>query len=192
MTPKQARFVEEYLVDMNATQAAIRAGYSIKTACAIGGENLRKPIIAAAIVEGRKDLADRTGVTQERIIEEYRRIAFADLRDLFTWDEERCVFVASGELTEERSAVISGVKARTVTYTDKDGGSTERIELELKTYDKLKALNDLARHLGMFVERFGGPNGEPLPAPNINVYLPHNSRDELPKAIRDRMGVNGK
>lgn len=68
LTDKQARFVEEYLIDLNATQAAIRAGYSEKTAYSIGQENLTKPDIAAAIQLGRTKLSERALVTQEMVV----------------------------------------------------------------------------------------------------------------------------
>jgi len=68
MTPKQQRFVEEYLVDLNATQAAIRAGYSEKTAGQVGGENLKKPEIAAAIQEQRATISERVQITQDDVL----------------------------------------------------------------------------------------------------------------------------
>ena len=69
MTEKQQRFVEEYLVDLNATQAAIRAGYSEKTAHAIGHENLSKPEILAAIAEARGKQTERTNITADMVLE---------------------------------------------------------------------------------------------------------------------------
>lgn len=68
LTPKQQRFVDEYLIDLNATQAAIRAGYSKKTACGIGCENLTKPNIADAIVKAQEKRTERTEVTQDYVI----------------------------------------------------------------------------------------------------------------------------
>jgi phage terminase small subunit len=68
MTPKQERFVQEYFIDLNATQAAIRAGYSTKTAGVIGGENLRKPNIAAAIAEARAKVSVKLGIEIEEIV----------------------------------------------------------------------------------------------------------------------------
>jgi phage terminase small subunit len=82
LTPKQAAFVREYLVDKNATQAAIRAGYSVKTAASIGEENLRKPEIRTAIDVGLTDLATRVGITAEMVLRERKRIAFFDPRKL--------------------------------------------------------------------------------------------------------------
>lgn len=69
LTPKQQRFVEEYLVDLNATQAAIRAGYSEKTAGAIGGENLEKPEIAAAIQAEMDKRSERTAITADYVLQ---------------------------------------------------------------------------------------------------------------------------
>jgi phage terminase small subunit len=66
---KQERFVEEYLIDLNATQAAIRAGYSEKTAHVIGSENLRKPAIAAAVARAQADRTERTNITQDYVLE---------------------------------------------------------------------------------------------------------------------------
>lgn len=68
LTPKQSRFVDEYLVDLNATQAAIRAGYSEKTAGLIGSENISKPYIAEAIAERMKIRSERTEITQDRVL----------------------------------------------------------------------------------------------------------------------------
>ncbi len=68
MTPKQERFVAEYLIDLNATQAAIRAGYSEKTAQVIGSENLSKPMIAAAVAAAQAERSERTEVTQDYVL----------------------------------------------------------------------------------------------------------------------------
>lgn len=68
LTPKQVLFVEEYLVDLNATQAAIRAGYSEKTAGRIGAENIQKPVIQEAIAERMKMRIERTEITQDRVL----------------------------------------------------------------------------------------------------------------------------
>ena len=69
LTPKQQRFVDEYLIDLNATQAAIRSGYSEKTAAVIGAENLIKPNIAKAIAEAQEKLSNKTQVTVEMVVQ---------------------------------------------------------------------------------------------------------------------------
>jgi phage terminase small subunit len=165
LTPKQQRFVEEYLVDLNATEAALRAGYSSKRRSAKqqGFENLKRPAIAAAIQEARAKLSQQTGVSAERVLEELARIAFSDIRDLFTWDEERACYVPSRNLTKAQAAIVSSVKSKTRHFTTEDETETS-IELELKTYDKLGALEKLGKHLGMFVEKHehSGPSGGPV------------------------------
>lgn len=82
MEPRQERFVQEYLVDLNATQAAIRAGYSEKSARQMGAENLSKPAIQAAIAQAQQDRAVRTGITADRALREAWNVAIADAREL--------------------------------------------------------------------------------------------------------------
>ena len=81
MTKKQKRFIEEYLIDLNATQAAIRAGYRPDNAYSIGSENLRKPEIKAAVDKAMAERSKRTGINQDRILMELARIGFAKITD---------------------------------------------------------------------------------------------------------------
>lgn len=164
LTPKQARFVEEYLIDCNATQAAIRAGYSERTARKIGHENLTKPDIAEAIQAAMSERSRRTEITADRVLQELARIGFADIRDLFTWNEERTAFVPSRDLTADEAAAIAEVQAETTAYTTQDGVTETKIKLRLKTYDKLSALDKIGKHLGMFVDRVEhtGKDGGPI------------------------------
>lgn len=90
LTPKQQRFVGEYLVDLNATQAAIRAGYSARTAGKIGSENLSKPEIAAAVSAAQDERAKRTGITADRVLQELALIAFGDARRLVEHRRTAC------------------------------------------------------------------------------------------------------
>ena len=144
MTAKQQRFVEEYLIDLNATQAAVRAGYSPNTAQEIGSENLSKPIISAAIQRAIADRSRRTGMNADRIIDELAKIAFANVDDL--------IDLANGTVkpdgARDDTAAIQSVRAKTV--PTKQGDITEH---ELRLYDKLKALELLGRHLGLFNDR---------------------------------------
>ena len=82
LEPRQQRFVDEYLLDLNATQAAIRAGYSEKTARQMGAENLSKPAIQAAIAQAQQERAERTGITADRALREAWNVATADAREL--------------------------------------------------------------------------------------------------------------
>jgi phage terminase small subunit len=149
LTPKQKCFVGEYLKDLNATQAAIRAGYSPSSAAEIGYENLRKPQIATAISQAFKARAERTRVEGDRVVLELARIGFSDLREIASWGEGGLAYKASDELTDEAAATIAGI-VETVTRT-KD--SRKRRTLTIKLHDKLRSLELLGRHLGIFTDR---------------------------------------
>lgn len=162
LTPKQQRFVEEYLVDLNATQAAIRAGYSPKTAGQIGEKLLKKAEIREALAERMKARQQRTEVTQDRVVKELAKIAFGDPRNVMTWGPSGVTLKASAELTDDEAAFVSEVSETTTEH----GGS-----LKLKTNDKLKALELLGRHLGMFKEKVEvtGKDGGPVESKTVTV-----------------------
>lgn len=143
LNPKQQRFVDEYLIDLNATQAAIRAGYSPKTATAIASENLSKPSISAAIACAMAERSKRTGITQDRILEELAKVAFIKLTDIVD-DTGR---IKAGATDEDR-ACIESIKYK---RTDTDTGYSE--EREVKASSKLKAIELLMRHTGMLDSR---------------------------------------
>lgn len=79
LTNKQKRFVEEYLIDLNATQAAIRAGYSVNSARDVGCENLTKPNISEAISKAMAERSKRTGINQDRVVRELAKIGFVNM-----------------------------------------------------------------------------------------------------------------
>lgn len=151
MTPKQEVFVREYLIDLNATAAARRAGYAHATTQ--GPRLLENVGIAAAIKEHQDKRAKKLEITADRVVREFARVGFSDIRVLMKWGEDRVTFIPSGDLDEDAAAIVSGVKSKTKHYTDKEGGSETTVELELKTYDKVSALTQIGRHLGMFKDR---------------------------------------
>ena len=144
MTGKQKKFCSEYLVDLNATQAAIRAGYSAETAGAIGAENLKKPQIRARIEKSLAEQSKRTGVTADRVVRELARIAFLKADDV--------IDMTSGSVKDNVSnddlAAIASVRVRTIPMPEGNG-----VEQEIKFADKLKALELLGRRLGMFNDK---------------------------------------
>lgn len=163
LTAKQRAFVREYLIDLNATQAAIRAGYSEKTAGQVGAENLKKPEIATAI-SGAMDLrAKRTEITADRVMQELAKIGFADIRKAVTWQTSLITeednpeggdvavvknivtnnvqLVASEDIDDDTAAAIAEISQNT------NGG------LKIKLHDKRAALVDMGRHLGMFKDK---------------------------------------
>ncbi len=152
LTAKQERFVQEYLIDLNATQAAIRAGYSEKTASVVGCENLTKPNVAEAIAEAKLERSERTEVTQDQVVRELSRLGFSDLRHVMTddgalkfpseWDDNTAASIASIEV----------VTRPTGEKDDQDRPVVEHIH-KIKTWDKNTALTNLGKHLAMFVDR---------------------------------------
>ena len=144
LTPKQARFVQEYLIDLNAAQAAIRAGYSAKTARVIGHENLTKPDIAAAIEKAMAERAERTELTADWVIDELRKIAGANMADYVQYTPEGAPHLDFAALTRDQAAAV-----REMTVEDVVGGK----RVSFKLYDKLGALDKLGRHLGIFREK---------------------------------------
>jgi phage terminase small subunit len=140
LTPKQAKFCEEFLVDLNATKAAIRAGYSAKTAEKIAHENQRKPEIQARVEELRQLQQERTQVTADRVVEKLWKIANFDIRSVCTFDGNEWQFKALEDWDE------SAFSTMTIVGTDNRGRPKVRSE------SRVTALDSLAKYLGMFVD----------------------------------------
>lgn len=147
MTEKQKRFVEEYLIDLNAKQAAIRAGYSVKNADKIGSELLGKTRVQQAVSEAIAERSRRTGVNQDRVVRELARIAFSNFFDIVDPDTARI----RKDATEDDLACIQSIKIKPNEF------GTER---EVRLFDKRAALVDLGKHLGMWNKDAGGEPGE--------------------------------
>lgn len=138
MTDKQARFCEEYMIDLNATQAAIRAGYSPKTAQEQSARLLSNVMVQNRLAQLQAEQSRRTGVSADRVVRELAKIAFANASD--TIDPE----TASVKLDASRDdlAAIQSIKVKSF---GEDG-----LEHEVKLADKLRALDLLGKHLGMY------------------------------------------
>lgn len=151
LTEKQQRFVEEYLIDLNATQAAIRAGYSAKTANEQGCQNLAKLSIQQAIAEKMAERSKRTGINQDRIVLELAKIAFVKMTDIV--DEEGRI---RPDATDDDLSCIESVK-----YKESSSMNGDSVEREVKISSKLKALELLGKHLGMWNDKI-----------DVNVAIP--------------------
>jgi phage terminase small subunit len=163
LTPKQQRFVEEYLIDLNATQAAIRAGYSEKTAGSVGFENLRKPEIASAISEAQAKRSERTQITQDMVLNELAKIGFSDIREALTGDG---ALVSPHEWGDRFAGAVSSIEVVTRPSGEYDENSRPIMDHvhKIKTWDKKGALESIGKHLGMFTDRVEhtGRNGGPI------------------------------
>jgi phage terminase small subunit len=166
LTPKQYRFAEEYLVDLNASAAARRAGYSAHSASVIGYELLQKPAVADLIAQLKKERSERLKCSADRVLEELATVAFSDIRH---YGVNR-----NGQLRRtpgaphEASRAVQSMKQKyelLETTTDSADDGTETIEtirnatVELKLYDKVRTLELIGKHLGMFVEHVDHTTG---------------------------------
>ena len=160
MTARQARFVEEYLIDLNATQAAIRAGYSPLSAESDGPRMLGNPSINAAIEERKARRVAKSGITQARVLEELAGLAFSDIRN-YRIDDAGNLHLAPGA-PRNAMAAISSVKRKV--FTDDEGRST--VEVEFKLWGKTEPLKLVGRHVDVkgVVERVEhtGAGGGPI------------------------------
>lgn len=151
---KQEIFVREYLVDLDATKAAIRSGYSERSARAIGAENLTKPHIKAAIdaeIERRKE---RICITEQEVIKELALIGLADMSDFVQIDESGAIRAISlDSLAEGRSRIIKKVKDKRTSRKTQEGDELVDSFFEFELCDKVKSLELLARHLGILHDK---------------------------------------
>lgn len=140
LTPKQQRFVEEYLIDLNATQAAIRAGYSEKTAYAVGHENLKKPEIAKALSAARGERSQRTEITADYVLSTILETV------------ERC----------KQAVPVTDKTGKQVVVETEDGELVPAYTFDSKAV--LRGCELLGKHLALFTDKheLTGKDGGPL------------------------------
>lgn len=151
---RQKKFIEEYLRDFNGSAAARRSGYAGKRVDQTAYELLRKPEIQRAIAARAHQATATNDATPERVIAEFARVAFANIRDFASWHPDTGVtLIPSEDLTGDQTAAIAEVNCvSTITRTG-DEELTERHSIKLKAWDKLKALESLGRYHALFTDR---------------------------------------
>lgn len=156
LTAKQQRFVEEYLIDLNATQAAIRVGYSKKTADQQASRLLTNVKVREYLTQRQADRANRTEITQDMVLKELAKIGFSDIRKIVRWGETQ-VRMVDGEddgpedmVPYHGLALIDSAEVDDSTAAAIAEVSQSRDGLKVKLHDKKGALVDIGRHLGMF------------------------------------------
>lgn len=166
LNEKQLRFIAEYLIDLNATKAAKRAGYSEKTASVQGFDLLRKPEIQAELEAAISARAERTQITADRVLKELGRIAFFDPRKLLNSDGSPKPLE---ELDDDTAGAIGGLDV----LEEYEGTGKDRVFVgyvkKYKISDKNAAITNAMRHLGMLRDKVehSGPGGDPLPAAQV-------------------------
>ena len=139
LTAKQQRFVEEYLIDLNATQAAIRAGYSVNNADKIGPELLGKTRVSEEIAKAMAERSRRTGINQDRILLELAKIALTNIDDIMDFDKGKIKETA----TREDLASVESIKIK-----ESDKGREIQVKIA-----KPRALELICKHLGIFQDK---------------------------------------
>ena len=169
LTAKQKLFCDEYLIDLNVTQAAIRSGYSNSYANKKAFLLLDKPEIKSYIGERMKDREQRTEITQDMVLQELAKIAFAKPTDFFEVEDmgqyKRVNIIATKDISGDKVAAIASIK---------QGANG----IEVKLHDKVRALEDIGRHLGMFKDKVEVSG-------TINNPFNDLSMDDLKRLIND-------
>lgn len=154
LTPKEARFVSEYLIDYVGSDAAKRAGYAPRSAAVTASRLLAKPAIKAAVDAKRAQLLGSTDLTATRVLEEMRRVALSDVRTLFDTDGN---LKPLHTLTADEAACIAGLEV--IIKNAKAGdGVTDTIH-KIKVWDKPRTLEMLAKHFGLLTEKIEHSGG---------------------------------
>lgn len=174
LSAKQERFVEEYLVDLNATQAAIRAGYSKKSAHVQGPRLLGNARVSTAIASAKADRSRRSEITQDMVLAELAKVGFSDPRNVFSamggivepqdWGDNTAGAISSVEVVRRQSG-----------EHDEDGRPLIEHVHKIRFWDKISALEKIGKHLGMFE---GQGQGEEKAQPlrfDIHVNAPAGS-----------------
>ena len=170
LTDKQKKFIDEYLVDLNATQAAIRAGYKEKAAYRTGAENLRKPQIQEEIQKRMEERQKRTEITQDMVLQELAAIAFARATDYVSVRDGMVQVKDTDQLSDSQIAAIAGIK-------ETQNG------IEVKLGSKEKTLELLGRHLGMWNDKINVEGQVEVKNPFADL-----TTEELKKLVGDGYG----
>ncbi|GEN74098.1 terminase small subunit [Chryseobacterium lathyri] len=170
LTEKQIKFCEEYLIDLNATQACIRAGYSEKTARQTGSENLSKPDIQNYISELQEKKSEELDITQTMILQELVKVAFGDVKNYFD-DLGRLINIA--DLKNDVSASIKSVTVQSEKIELRGETLVESSIKKIESYDKLKAIDTINRMLGFYSK----DNAQKKSEAQVSIFqLPDNKR----------------
>lgn len=174
-TDQQLRFVDEYLKDLNAAQAAIRSGYSVAAARQVASKLLTNTNVQSQISKEMDKRSQRTHISQDRVLREFARIGFSDMRNFARWGASGVEFKETEQLTDDDTACIKEISE----VTNEHGGA-----LKIRLHDKMNALVWISKHLGM--DREDQNN-------NLNGMTPEQKLEalkELTKALESQISKN--
>lgn len=161
MTDKQLKFAREYLIDLNATQAAIRAGYSANTAAEQGYQLLNNEEVSTHICELRAKQQERTDITADKVLKEVARLAFSDIRSYY---DENGFLKLPKDLSDDAAAALAGIEIDEIWAGTLGGKEKVGETKKVKLYSKSDGLEKLMKHLGLY----GKDNAQKLPTINTD------------------------
>ena len=147
LTAKQELFCQEYLIDLNATQAAIRAGYSESTAHSIGAENLTKPLIQEVISKANQNRLKSTTTTANYVLQRLKQIDELDILDIVK--DDLSGFKSLSDWPKVWRISISSLDMKRIVTKTNDGDSIESLIEKIKWPDKVKNLEMIGRHVSV-------------------------------------------
>jgi phage terminase small subunit len=159
LTTKEEDFCNQYIIDFNGAQAALRAKYSEKTARQIAANLLSKVYILGRINELLEERRQRIIVKQDRVVYELAKLAFSDIRN-YT-DEDGSIDLS--KIDDFNSQCIQEI-TEDITTGGSEDRPWEKVKRKIKLYDKQKAIEMLGKHLVMFTDKteLSGPDGQPI------------------------------
>lgn len=165
MTEQRKRFADKYFETLNGCKSAIYAGYSEATARQQAHQMLQDPEVEEYLRKLREEEAERNGVSRERLLQEYKKIAFSDVRELYNADGG---LHNVKQIDDETAGAISSIKSKEV--YDNEGNKVGDI-IEVKTHDKIRALDAIGKHIGFF-EKDNDQRKIELPLMNVKIIPP--------------------
>lgn len=191
LTERQRVFCEEYLVDLNGQAAAVRAGYSKKTARQMASQNLEHPAVIEYLNKLKTERSQRTQVTADRVITELARLGFSDVRKAF---DESGALLPMAQWPEDLAASVASIETDVLF----EGYGENRVQVgvtrKLKLWDKPRSLELLGKHLKLWVERVeaSGPNGGPIQTREDGLDLSTLTDEELEQLERLRQAAESR
>ena len=170
LNPRQRAFIAEYLIDLNATQAYIRAGYSAATAQQGSAELLLKPVVRAAIERGKAQRLQRVNIKQDDVLHEMSALAMSRI-DHYIVSDDGQVELADGA-PDNAMAAVQSIKRKTKVFRDKEGNETHReYDVEIRLWDKPQPLKLTGRHVGLYPDRVEhvGRDGGPIELTQVST-----------------------
>lgn len=162
LTPKIKRFCEEYIKDLNGTQAAIRAGYSVKTANEQASQILARLSVQNFISELKQSLSNKNEGLAQQVIDELKKLGFANIQDYIDPENE---IKDLTKITRDKAAAVESIKKTVTEFSGGGESAGKKTSIQFKLYDKISALEKLGRHLGIFEL----DNQQKAPVINVNI-----------------------